>query len=92
MINIVSIGPENSIDYLTVGCYKLLQACDIGIYPGDHIGQDICDIFSGKELHKGRSLSTQAINALILESVSQNKSICFMVSGCNHPCFSYTLN
>ncbi|AAZ24254.1 SAM-dependent methyltransferase [Colwellia psychrerythraea] len=79
MISIVGIGSGNRVEELTIKAYNTLKNSDIGIYPGNFIGEELKELFEDKTMFTGRDITSEKIKNIFHNN--RDKNICLMVSG-----------
>jgi precorrin-6B methylase 1 len=79
MISIVGIGSGNLVEELTIKAYNTLKKSDIGIYPGNFIGEELKELFEDKTMFTGRDITSEKIKNIFHNN--RDKNICLMVSG-----------
>ncbi|MFC0878033.1 SAM-dependent methyltransferase [Saccharicrinis sp. FJH2] len=78
---IIGIGPGNDIGYLTIKAYRAIQRVDIGIYVGEMIGEEICDLFKEKELITGKYIDKTTFRSILEKAIRDNKEVAILLPG-----------
>ncbi|MFK5892672.1 MAG: SAM-dependent methyltransferase [Pseudomonadota bacterium] len=79
IISIVGIASGNRTEELTIKAFDTIKSTDIGIYPGNFIGEEIKDLFKDKIIFIGRKITSEKIKFIIHKN--RDKRICLMFSG-----------